>query len=157
MPCNTHRQVEQTESMRSLWLTILTGSLPTQILFLLSILSTYSSPFITYLGPFLLSQPQKKSIYPLIYSSERCGVCLWGTRGGGGGRSVMHLYSQVPSRVVFCGHVDSVSEGEENAHLRTVWYDSPGGVRGCAGEGRCICLQTWSSGGLPPGWGWRPS
>lgn len=41
---------------------------------------------------------------------------------------MMHLHRQVPFRVVFCGHVESVSEGEENAHLCMVWYDSLLGV-----------------------------
>lgn len=71
---------------------------------------------------------------------------------------MMHLHRHVPFWVIVCGHVVGVSEGKENAHLCTVWYDSPSGcMRLCRGGKVCMFMKMVSplvshqdgAGGLP--------
>lgn len=68
------------------------------------------------------------------------------------GGSLYGASTQVPLWATVCGQMASVSAGEENAHLRTVWY-----VRGCAGREGVYAYENGSqlvshqdgAGGLP--------
>lgn len=124
-------------------LTMLTGSLPTHILFLLPILSSYSSPFLTYLGNFFF--PNHRKTLPIRLFTHLNAASMYACHLGGGREadrervsSMLHLHRQVPFWVMLCGHVVGTCEGEEKTHLGTAWYDSPY-VVGSGREGVCVC------------------